>query len=88
MGYPYTDGEIALEPLLNGPLAEVDGLKKNLRVVDFSKLVPYGHDYIALSYTGTDLTGVVYKSGGALGTTVATLTLVYIANVLQSVTKT
>lgn len=35
------------------------------------------HDYIALSYTGSNLTGVVYKTGGASGTTVATLTLAY-----------
>lgn len=45
------------------------------------------HDYIGLSYTGTDLTGVVYKLGGSGGTTVATLTLAYTANVLQSVSK-
>ena len=35
------------------------------------------HDYIALSYTGSNLTGVVYKNGGSGGTTVATLTLAY-----------
>jgi hypothetical protein len=35
------------------------------------------HDYVSLSYTGSNLTGVVYKSGGAGGTTVATLTLTY-----------
>jgi hypothetical protein len=35
------------------------------------------HDYIALSYTGSNLTGVVYKTGGSGGTTVATLTLAY-----------
>ena len=46
------------------------------------------HDYIALTYTGDDLTQIVYKSGGAGGTTVATLTLTYTANILQTVTKT
>jgi hypothetical protein len=46
------------------------------------------HDYIALSYTGDDLTGIVYKTGGSGGTTVATLTLSYTDSVLQSVTKT
>lgn len=46
------------------------------------------HDYIALSYTGSNLTGVVYKSGGSGGTTVATLTLAYDGSSnLTSVTK-
>jgi hypothetical protein len=46
------------------------------------------HDYIDLSYTGSNLTGVVYKTGGSAGTTVATLTLVYDGNDnLTSVTK-
>lgn len=35
------------------------------------------HDYVSCSYTGTDLTGVVFKTGGSGGTTVATLTLTY-----------
>jgi hypothetical protein len=30
-----------------------------------------------MTYTGSDLTEVVYKSGGAGGTVVATLTLTY-----------
>ena len=47
-----------------------------------------GHDYIALSYNGSTLTGVVYKTGGAGGTTIATLTLAYDgSNNLTSVTK-
>lgn len=46
------------------------------------------HDYVSLSYTGSNLTGVVYKDGGSGGTTVATLTLVYDgSNNLTSVTK-
>ena len=45
------------------------------------------HDYISLSYTGDNLTGVVYKDGGSGGTTVATLTLVYSGSNLVSVTK-
>ena len=46
------------------------------------------HDYIALSYTGSNLTGVVYKDGGASGTTVAILTLAYDgSDNLTSVTK-
>jgi hypothetical protein len=54
-----------------------------------ANLVPESYDYILLSYTGTDLTGVVYKTGGALGTTVATLTLTYTAGGdLETVTRT
>jgi hypothetical protein len=46
------------------------------------------HDYIGMSYTGGNLTGVVYKAGGAGGTTVATLVLAYDgSNNLTSVTK-
>ena len=45
------------------------------------------HDYISLSYTGDNLTGVVYKTGGSSGTTVATLALVYSGSNLASVTK-
>ena len=51
-------------------------------------LVPETHDYIELSYTGANLTGVVYKTGGSGGTTVATLTLAYTGAVLDSVTRT
>ena len=35
------------------------------------------YDYISLSYTGDNLTGVTYKQGGSGGATVATLTLTY-----------
>ena len=46
------------------------------------------YDYISLSYTGGNVTGVVYKTGGAGGTTVSTLTLTYNGtNDLTSVTK-
>jgi hypothetical protein len=46
------------------------------------------YDYISCSYTGSNLTGVVYKTGGSSGTSVATLTLAYDgSNNLTSVTK-
>ena len=46
------------------------------------------YDYISCSYTSGNVTGVVYKTGGASGTTVATLTLSYDgSNNLTSVTK-
>ena len=35
------------------------------------------HDYVSCSYTGTNMTGVVFKNGGSGGNTVATLTLTY-----------
>jgi hypothetical protein len=58
------------------PLAVINGLS-----------IPE-HDYISLSYTGSNLTGVVYKTGGSGGTTVGTLTLAYDgSDNLISVTK-
>lgn len=46
------------------------------------------HDHMDLSYTGSNLTGIVYKIGGPSGTVVATLTLAYDgSNNLVSVTK-
>jgi hypothetical protein len=47
-------------------------------------LVNQPHDEIALSYTGTNLTGVVYKLSGV---TVATLTLGYTGDNLTSVVR-
>lgn len=52
-----------------------------------NSLVPTTYDYIALSYTGADLTQVVFRLGGAAGTIVSTLTLVYASGILQSVAK-
>lgn len=46
------------------------------------------HDYVSLTYTGANLTTVVFKTGGSGGATVATLTLAYSGAVLTSVTKT
>lgn len=61
----------------------VDGTVKTLAGLE----VP-AHDHISLTYTGSNLTGVVYKTGGAGGATVATLTLAYDgSNNLISVTK-
>jgi len=50
-------------------------------------LIP-AHDYMEFSYTGTNLTGVIYKQGGSSGTIVATLALTYDrSNNLTSVAK-
>lgn len=52
-------------------------------------LITEQYDYISLSYTGSNLTTVVYKTGGANGTIVATLTLTYdSSDNLLTVTKT
>ena len=46
------------------------------------------HDYIENTYTGSNLTQVVFKRGGASGKIVATLTMTYDgSNNLTSVTK-
>ena len=45
------------------------------------------HDYIALSYSGSTLTGVEYKAGGVSGMSVATLALAYSGETLVSVAK-
>lgn len=52
-------------------------------------LVGVPFDYVAMSPTGTNPTTIVYKTGGAGGTTVATITLTYDGNNnVQTVTKT
>ena len=53
-------------------------------VVALSALVPAEYNSIDLSYTGDNLTGVVYKQGA---TTVATLTLGYTGANLTSVVR-
>lgn len=58
--------------------AEVDSSNRlKTYSITGNALIPSAYDYIALSYTGSDITGVVYKTGGAAGTTVATLTITY-----------
>lgn len=50
---------------------------QGLPVNILNALVTKSYDYISCSYTSGNLTGVVFKTGGAGGTTVATLTLTY-----------
>ncbi len=45
------------------------------------------HDYIEMVYSGSTMTGVVYKTGGSSGTTVSTLALAYSGTTLISITK-
>ena len=84
------DGEIALYGSSDGGTTwypvkvDSDG---QLNIV--TGLVPEAYDYIAISYTGDNLTGVVYKIGGVGGTTVATLVLTYDgSDNLETITKT
>ena len=66
--------------------AKQDDTITELQVIN--SLVPATYDYISLSYTGDNLTTVVFKTGGSGGTTVSTLTLAYTGSVLDSVTQT
>lgn len=72
-------------------LIEGDRLKVTfdtpMPVKEMTGLVPEEYDYISLSYTGANLTGVVYKTGGSGGTTVATLVLGYSGSVLTTVER-
>ena len=79
IGVSTADGKTPL-------LAEIDPTTGELLVK--TSIVPLNYDYIALSYTGDNLTEVVFKSGGAGGTIKSTLTLAYTGSVLDSVTKT
>jgi len=58
------------------------------RAITVSGLVPHEYDYISLSYTESNLTGVTYRVGGAAGSIVATLVLAYTGAVLSTITKT
>ena len=57
------------------------------KAIALTALVPIEYDYISLGYTGVNLTEVVYKTNGASGTTVATLTLAYTGTTLDSITR-
>ena len=86
-----TDAELRASPVdvaLSGVSTEAkqDSIVEELQTLN--SLVPSQYDYISLSYTGDNLTGVVFKTGGSGGTTVSTLTLAYSGSNLTSVTKT
>lgn len=51
-----------------------------------SPVTPADYDFIDLVYTGSDLTSVVYKTGGSGGSTVLTLTLTYSGGRVETVT--
>ena len=70
-----------------------DDAKQAHRTLSVASLVPEEYDYIALTYVtsgnGTgEIETVTYRSGGASGTVVATLTLTYDASDnLETVTR-
>jgi hypothetical protein len=55
-------------------------MNPNIKVRNVAGLDIPQHDYIDLNYVGTtnNLSTVLYKDGGASGTTVATLTFTYV----------
>ena len=53
-----------------------------------NSLAPSVYDYISFAYTGSNITTIVFMTGGSGGTTVSTLTLAYDTNDnLTSITK-
>jgi hypothetical protein len=51
-------------------------------------LVPKSFDYIAITWNGSNPTKLVYKTGGATGTTVATLDITWSGSNPTTVTRT
>ena len=59
------------------------------QLANLNSFIPPQYDYVGLDYTGSNLTTVAFKTGGASGTTVSTLTLAYDgSDNLTSVTRT
>lgn len=72
-----------------GEKVEITNFPSSQAVNETSGLVTEEYDYVGLGYTESNLTSVVYKTGGASGTVVATLTLGYDeSDNLISVTRT
>jgi len=96
MGYNGTTWDRALlaDVLTTDPAGTKKGVvTRNIpsgtqNTIELSGLMPKVYDYVSLGYTGSDLTTAVYKTGGAAGTTVATLAMTYSAGILQTVTRT
>lgn len=68
-----------------------DGAKQRLDVsaATIGALIPSDYDFISMTYTSGNMTGVVYKVGGSGGTTVATLTITYdTSGSMSTVTRT
>lgn len=83
-----TTNPVAVQPPASGALPVSLGTTDRNLLTGVAGFTLSGYDYVSLSYTGSNLTGVVFKSGGSGGTTIATLTLAYSGSTLTSVTKT
>lgn len=59
----------------------------NTRLASLVGLDIPAHDHIGLTYEGSDISTVTYRSGGPSGTVVATLTLTYSAGNLVGVSR-
>ena len=85
-------GAVELKDGTSDTRAKID-TDGNLHVAIYNSLVPEIFDYIVLTYVAAgngagEVETVVYKTGGAGGTTQATLTLAYDANnKLSTVTR-
>lgn len=75
-------------PLPAGAATETTLAAALANLETINALVPTKYDYIALGYTGTDLTSVIYKLGGSGGVVVSTLALTYTAGQLTSIART
>lgn len=73
---------------VSGPVTDTQLRNTPVAVLETSGLVPKVYDFISLGYGGSNLTTVIYKVGGAGGTTVATLTLGYTGSTLINITRT
>ncbi len=73
--------EIVIGRVLNKDTDSVSAFEKHI-------LVPEEYDHITLGRTAGLITSVVYRTGGAGGTIVATLTLTYAGGLLTSVART
>jgi hypothetical protein len=58
--------------------------QQRVQVIGGFQIPPY--DYVEFGYTGTDVTAITYKTGGASGTVLATLALAYSGGNILSVT--
>lgn len=84
LGVSNADGITQLEP-------QVEATDKGWLVNINNTIVGKKYDYVSRSDNGTDTVTWVFKSGGASGTTVATIVIVYTDSTFStivSVTKT
>lgn len=78
---------VALHHVHDGPYPRVSN-SNPLPIKLIGSLITVAFDHVTLGYTGSDLTSVVYRSGGAGGTIVATLTLGYSDGNLSTIERT